>query len=192
MNRIFLISTQDLKDFTPINDNVDDSLLHNAITEAQDIDCQQLLGSILYHKIMELVEDDSIKLPENEKYKILLDEYVTKVVLYAALERAIPVIHYKIVNKGITTQSSDYSATTTTAEMQYLIDKVKNDKEFYATRLANHLLANTALYPEYYASRKIDEMIPNTRPYRTSMVLDDGECPCIRSYGFPWRTIDMI
>lgn len=192
MKQIYLVSTEYLKQNTVLNNNVDDSLLHNAILEASEIELQELLGSKLYKKLLELINNDQINAPENEKYKILLDEYCTKVVLYAALHRAIPYIHYKAVNKGITTQSSDYSSTTSIQEMEFLMNKVKNDLEFFSTRLANHLLANTALYPEYYASRKLDEMIPNTRPYRTSMVLDDGECPCIRSYGFPWRTIDLV
>lgn len=191
MERIFLISTQDLKDFTVINDNVDDSLLHNAIQEAQDITLQQLLGTKLYKKILALVNNDEISLPANAQYKTLLDEYCIKVVLYSALHRAIPVIHYKIVNKGITTQTSENSQTTTISEMEFLMNRVKNDLEFYSNRLASYLLANIQLYPEYMSATKIDEIIPNVTPYRTSMVLSSPVNPCVRVMGYNWRTVTV-
>lgn len=191
MERIFLISTQDLKDYTVINDNVDDSLLHNAIQEAQDITLQQLLGTKLYKKILALVNNDEISLPANTQYKTLLDEYCIKVVLYSALHRAIPVIHYKIVNKGITTQTSENSQTTTISEMEFLMNRVKNDLEFYSNRLASYLLANIQLYPEYMSATKIDEIIPNVTPYRTSMVLSSPVNPCVRVMGYNWRTVTV-
>lgn len=191
MERIYLISTQDLKDFTPVNDNVDDSLLHNAILEAQEINLQELLGTKLYKKILSLVKNDEINLPANAKYKELLDEHITKVVLYAALYRAIPYIHYKVVNKGITTQFSTESSTTTINEMEFLMDKVKNDMEFFANRLSRFLLANTQVYPEYMSATQIDDMIPDVTPYRTSMVLDEPVNPCVRIMGYNWRTINV-
>lgn len=191
MERVYLISAQNLKDYTPINDNVDDSLLHNAIIEAQEISIQELLGTKLYKKILSLVKTDDINLPANAKYKELLDEHITKVVLYDALLRAIPYIHYKVVNKGITTQFSTESSTTTVAEMEFLMDQVKNNKEFFATRLSRHLLANIQLYPEYMSASKIDEMIPNVEPYRTSMVLDEPVNPCVRIMGYNWRTVNV-
>lgn len=191
MERIFLISTQDLKDYTPISNNVDDSLLHNAIQEAQDITLQQLLGTKLYKKILALVNNDEINLPSNAQYKSLIDEYCTKVILYSALHRAIPVIHYKIVNKGITTQTSENSQTTTISEMGFLMNRVKNDLEFYSNRLASYLLANIQLYPEYMSATKIDEITPNVTPYRTSMVLSSSVKPCVRGVGYNWRTVTV-
>lgn len=191
MERIFLISAQDLKDYTLVSNNVDDSLLHNAIIEAQEITTQELLGTKLYKKIISLVKTDDINLPGNAKYKELLDEHITKVVLYDALLRAIPYIHYKVVNKGITTQSSEYSTTTSIQEMEFLIDQIKNNKEFFATRLANHLLAHIQLYPEYMSATSIDDMIPNVTPYRTSMVIGSSEPPCVRIMGYNWRTVNV-
>lgn len=189
MDRIFLVSTQDLKDYSVLNNNVDDSLLNNAILEAQEIELQELLGTKLYRKIMDLVINDEINLPENSNYKYVLDEYCTKVVIYAALHRSIPYIHYKLVNKGVTTQSSDYSQTTSIAEMEFIMDKIKNDMEFFSNRLTRYLLAHITIFPEYMSANSLDDMIPNTQPYRTSMVLKSNVPPCVRVMGYNWRTI---
>lgn len=189
MKQIFLISTQDLKNYSIINNNVDDSLLHNAILEASEIELQELLGTKLYKKILQLIDNDQIALPQNSYYKTLLDEYCTKVVLYAALHRAIPYVHYKVVNKGITTQSSEYSTTTSIQEMEFLMDKIKNDLEFFSNRMTKYLLANIRFYPEYMSATSIDDMIPNVTPYRTSMVIGSSEPPCVRIMGYNWRTV---
>lgn len=191
MKQIFLISTQDLKDYSIISDNVEDSLLSNAILEAQDINLQSLLGTKLYKKILQLIDDDQIALSQNSYYKTLLDEYCTKIVLYAALHRAIPYVHYKIVNKGITTQSSEYSTTTSIQEMEFLMDKIKNDLEFFSNRMTKYLLANIRFYPEYMSATSIDDMIPNVQPYRTSMVIGSSEPPCVRIMGYNYRTITL-
>lgn len=189
MKQIFLISTQDLKNYSIINDNVDDSLLHNAILESQEIELQELLGTKLYKKILQLIDNDQIALSQNSYYKTLLDEYCTKIVLYAALHRAIPYVHYKVVNKGITTQSSEYSTTTSIQEMEFLMDKIKNDLEFFSNRMTKYLLANIRFYPEYMSATSIDDMIPNVQPYRTSMVIGSSEPPCVRIMGYNWRTV---
>lgn len=191
MKQIFLISTQDLKNYSIINDNVDDSLLHNAILESQEIELQELLGTKLYKKILQLIDNDQIALSQNSYYKTLLDEYCTKIVLYAALHRAIPYVHYKVVNKGITTQSSEYSTTTSIQEMEFLMDKIKNDLEFFSNRMTKYLLANIRFYPEYMSATSIDDMIPNVQPYRTSMVIGSSEPPCVRIMGYNWRTVNV-
>lgn len=191
MKQIFLISTQDLKNYSIINDNVDDSLLHNAILESQEIELQELLGTKLYKKILQLIDNDQIALSQNSYYKTLLDEYCTKIVLYAALHRAIPYVHYKVVNKGITTQSSEYSTTTSIQEMEFLMDKIKNDLEFFSNRMTKYLLANIRFYPEYMSATSIDDMIPNVQPYRTSMVIGSSESPCVRIMGYNWRTVNV-
>lgn len=193
MNKVYLISTQNLKDSSIINNNVDDSLLHNAILEAQEIELQQILGTRLYKYIIGLVEDGTISLPINSEYKQLLDEYCTKVVVYAAMLRAIPYIHYKVMNKGVQTQNSENSSTTSISEMEFIMDKIKNDLEFFSTRLSTYLLANREKFPEYSFVKTIDEIAPEPQQYRSAMVMDDLYTnPCIRSYGFNWRTVNCL
>ena len=69
MNTIYLISTQFLKENTPINDNVADYLLNAAIRDAQTINLQQVTGTKLYKKVLNLVENGTISDEINAKYK---------------------------------------------------------------------------------------------------------------------------
>ena len=63
MTDVFIISEENLRQFTDINNNVDSKLLKNAVREAQDIEIQRILGTKLYDKITELrnqISDKSI------------------------------------------------------------------------------------------------------------------------------------
>lgn len=167
-NTVYLLSTSDLKDYSPINENVDDSLLHNAIMEAQEIELCQILGSCLYNRIIDLVNTDDI---DNETdYKYLLDNYCRKVIVYAATMRAAVYIRYKIMNKSVSSQNSDNSTPVDLSELQYLIDHVKNDLEFFEKRLQEYLKENKDLYPEYDAC-ECNGLAPQKQVFTTSLVI---------------------
>ena len=53
MTDVFIISEENLRQFTDINNNVDSKLLKNAVREAQDIEIQRILGTKLYDKILD-------------------------------------------------------------------------------------------------------------------------------------------
>ncbi|MBQ2174993.1 MAG: hypothetical protein II453_08005, partial [Alphaproteobacteria bacterium] len=81
MKTIYLISTQMFKENLSVNDNVADYLINSAIRDAQTINLQQVCGTVLYRKILGLVENGTIADPSNEDYKLLLDEYIQPMVL---------------------------------------------------------------------------------------------------------------
>lgn len=170
MKKTYLISTKVLKEQSIINSNVDDSLLHNAIWEAQNIEIQQLLGSQLYNKIIELVDEDEINNSEYADYKYLLDEYIQNVIVYAATQRAAVYIRIKVMNKSVTAQNSENSNPVDLSELQFLMDHVKNDMEFFSKRLQDYLIANSELFPEYKVCN-CGSLEPQSHVYRTSLVI---------------------
>jgi len=177
-NTVYLLSTKELKQYSVINENVDDSLLHNAILEAQQIELQQILGSCLYERIIGLVSDDEI---QNEPdYKKLLDDYCRKIIVYAATQRAVIYLHYKMMNKGVTAQNSDNSNPIDLNELQFLMDHIKNDLEFFSKRLQDYLKQNEDLYPEYKPCG-CGSLTPQKNVYRTSLVIPNR---CDGHYGY--------
>lgn len=173
MNAIYLISTDFLKKNTPINDNVADFLLNRAILDAQNINLQQVLGTVLFRKILALVGDGSISNPENVKYKNLLDDYIQPLVLSFAFVYAIPSIRFKVMNVGVVSQSSDNSNPTDTKELQMVIDDARNKAEYYATILSDYLKANIKDFPELLQNKEIDEKRPMINQYTCGLVLSD-------------------
>lgn len=191
MATIYLISTQKLKDRSIINDNVDDTLLASSILEAQEIELQEILGTKLYKFILELIQNGLISTVGYEKYKFLVDEYCSKVVLYAATMRALPAVHFKVMNKGVNNQSSDNSQPTSLQELEFLMDRLRNDIDFFSQRLSSFLMEHRQDYPEYMGNYNIDEIQPKFNQFHSNFVLEDCESPCLRSYGYNWRTITL-
>ena len=189
MSKIYLVSCDYLKENTTINNNVDNNLLNNSIWEAQSMHIQQITGTELYNKIIGLVENNQIGLAVNVKYKSLLDNYIRPAIVYWAWYESITYIAFKVVNKGIELQNSDYSNNTSIDQMEYLRDEIRNKAEFYSQRLTDFMYQNRSDYPELLGNHHIDQLHPTSNQYFSGIQFDScGECGCIRTMGYDWRT----
>lgn len=192
MDRTYLISTEFLKAHTIINNNVTDELLNNAIFEAQVIHIQQTIGTKLYEKLLTLVRTNDIHQAQYADYKNLLDGYVMECTAYWALYECLPYIRYKVVNKGVETQNSEWSNGVDSQELNRLQESIADKAQFFTRRLSDFILQNRTLYPEYIMNNKIDELHPNGGEYFSGFQFDSYGCPCERTMGLPKNTIDLI
>lgn len=174
MKKIYLVPAQAVKDNTPMNTNVDDSLINTAIIDAQQINIQQCLGTVLYKKILTLVEDGTISASENEAYKTLLDDYIQPAIVAWSYVYAIPTIHTKIMNVGVVNQSSENSNSADLKSTEFVLNDARNKAEFYSELLTRFLITNCKEhYPEYLQNKKFDEQRPTLHQYTCGIVLDD-------------------
>lgn len=192
MDRTYLISTEFLKAHTIINNNVTDELLNNAIFEAQVVHIQQTIGTKLYEKLLNLVRTNDIHQPQYSDYKNLLDGYVMECTAYWALYECLPYIRYKVVNKGVSTQNSEWSNGVDSQELNRLQESIADKAQFFTRRMSDFILQNRTLYPEYIMNNKIDELHPNGGEYFSGFQFDSYGCPCERTMGLPKNTIDLI
>ena len=155
MTTTLLISEAKLRQFTDLNNNVDSALLTNAIREAQDIELQRVLGTILYNKILSDVDGSTI----SGNYKDLLDNWIQDFLLYSAYYISLEYIYLRPRNNGLVKptggeNSIDADLTLFDRKRQ----SVKNKKEFYGDRLVNLLIEDQVDCPEYTLGTNLDEM----------------------------------
>ncbi len=155
MTDVLLISEAKLREFTDLNNNVDSALLTNAIREAQDIELQRVIGTLLYNKIKSDVDSSTI----SGNYKDLLDNWIQDFLLYAAYYISLEYIYLRPRNNGLVKptggeNSIDADLTLYDRKRQ----SVKNKKEFYGDRLVLHLIEDQSDFPEYTEGTQIDEM----------------------------------
>jgi len=81
MTDVFIISEENLRQFTDINNNVDSKLLKNAVREAQDIEIQRILGTKLYNKILDDIKAGTL----SGNYQTLVLNWVQNALLYLNL-----------------------------------------------------------------------------------------------------------
>ena len=80
MTDTLLISWTKVKQYTDINDSLDADLIKNAIREAQDIELQRVIGTLLYQKLISDVQASSL----TGAYQTLVNDYIQDMLLYAS------------------------------------------------------------------------------------------------------------
>ena len=169
MSKCYLISVKTLKENSVINNNVDEMYVLPSIEFAQDLGLQPLIGTKLYNKLMDLVEDGSITGATD--YKYLLDEYITPYLINKATADIIIPLSYKMRNQGVVQQTSEYTYSPSLKDTQYVIQNYENKANFYGNRLSDYLKANRKKFPEYCSVDSSAGMPSDSGAYKTGIYL---------------------
>lgn len=147
MSKVFLVDEGFVKGITNISDNMAGKLLYPAIQEAQDNGLQHILGTKLYNKLIELVDNDTIREDENEWYKELAKQ-CQYFLAYEALSNIIPLTAFKIDNAGISQVTDENMNPVNVQDIFSLQGFYRKKADYYAQLLQNFLLNNSTHYPE--------------------------------------------
>lgn len=142
MTNILFISEDFIKTNSGLNDNLFGKSLLPAIREAQDIYLQQIIGSTLYKKLLDLVDEGTIGDAENALYKELLDNYVRSYMLYQTIVQVIPVTNVKLSNYGTTLSDDQYLVNLSQGDAELIEKHYSIIADFYARRLQEFILEN--------------------------------------------------
>lgn len=191
---VLLISEQKLKDNTPIDQNTDSSELRFCITQGQNLFLQESLGTNLFEKILKLVHDNEIGLPENIHYKELLNNFIQPTLISYSYYLALDNFFVKFVNTGLQQFNGEQSSSIGFKEFQYLKNTAKDNAEFNDNLLRRHLVFNSWKYPEYTVVENNGQLIPEFGgAFKASVVLPpSGRGGVFGNYGImsgceiPW------
>jgi len=154
---ILWISENYIKQQSSIMDNVENKFIRSHIFEAQNIHIQYILGSQLYDGIIDQFQDYKTAVDAgttgvtiadyvDADYLSLVNDYIQPALLYYTLYEAMYSLYMKFTNKGVVTQTSDYSDTVDIGLFQNRRKDFENKAQFYAERLTKYLLDNTETY----------------------------------------------
>ena len=148
MTNILLISEDTLKTYSHLNENIWGKSLTPAIITAQDIYLQKFLGSCLYKKVLELVENGGIRNENYAMYKELLDDYIANFLIYQTLANLIPEISTKITNMGLVTSSDEHVQNVTQGERDLVMGQYQKYADAYCKMMQDFLKENRDSFPE--------------------------------------------
>lgn len=148
MNNILLISEDFIKTHSALSDNYFGKYLTPSIVEAQDMGLQMVIGSCLYNKLLSLVGDGSIQLPENAAYKGLLDDYIQQYLLYRVLSSTIIYANIKLANVGTVVANDEHIVNLSQKDIDLITQDMRNKCAFYQRRLQEFLIKNCQLFAE--------------------------------------------
>lgn len=151
---VMLISPQKVKTWGVINLNVNESEIGNAIRISQEIYLRDIVGTDLVERVQELVYNKIQGLPDtiddeaNEAYKVLLDDYLTPVLVYRAAVELCTLMTLKIRNMGVVKNNDTNVQATSAGDVKYMSEYYStffNDK---VNRLMDFLCGNKEAFEE--------------------------------------------
>lgn len=188
MTTTLLISETKIRSFSDINQAVDSDLIRNNIRLAQDYYIQQTIGTMLYQKLLQLVETGTMNLPENQLYRKILEEYIQDYLLYATYYETLESIFIRPRNNGLLTpQGGDQSASVDVSVYNTKRESVRTKMNYYNERLTEYIIEENSLYPELTSATKLYQQEPDyTDKYKNPFVpRKDARVDMMRKAGIP-------
>ena len=139
------LSTNYIKDNTPILDYVNSDELKTFIRPAQDQYIGRVLGTNLYDRLKNGIINSNL----NSSEETLLREWIQPALMYWVMYEYILYSNYKLTNKALSKQDSDNSVPSALNEVNYLKSNIRDWAEYYTKQLTDYLKDNTDVFIEY-------------------------------------------
>jgi hypothetical protein len=146
-DNVLLITKEDLYKYTQLKGNVDIDNISPFIKVAQDIEIQTVLGTILYRKILDDVQANTLV----DQYLTLVSTYVQPMLIHYAMSDFMLFHGYEVSNAGILRNNPENTSLPDKSEIDTLVKRYSNIAETYRRRLIDYITLNVGLYPEYTA-----------------------------------------
>ena len=146
---VMLISPQKVKTYGVINLNVNESEIGNAIRISQNIYLQDIIGTDLVEHMQELVYN-KMKSGEtiDDQYQVLLDEYLTPVLVYRTAVELCTIMTLKIRNAGVVKNNDTNVQTTTAADVESMAEYYETFFYDYVNKMMTFLCENKEAFSE--------------------------------------------
>tara|TARA_R110000868_G_scaffold411174_1_gene702092 strand:+ start:1160 stop:1753 length:594 start_codon:yes stop_codon:yes gene_type:complete len=167
---VLLISSQQIKAFSNVNENLDDQLLLPNIQIAQEIGLQTLFGTSFYNHILTSVKNSTLTLAETT----LVEDYIAPYLLWRAVYESIPEMWMRMMNKGISMGESPNAKTADKGDMSYLRNIHMSRFEFYSQRLQDFLVYRQGDFPLYFNWEGRDGMKKSSVNYYSGLHIVNG------------------
>jgi hypothetical protein len=149
MTNTLLISWAKVAQYSDINNNLDANLIKNNIRESQDIELQRVIGTSLYNKLIDLVEQGTINDSGNADYKTLLDDYVQDMLLYSSYFYILESSYIRTRNDGLLIpQGGENTIAVDRTVYEMKRKSCRNKFEYYSDRLSRFINEKQGSYPE--------------------------------------------
>ena len=135
-----------------VDSNVDNNSLESFILISQDIQLQSLTGYTMYNFIISALMVDPSGSTLSTQYQYILVNYIQPAVGMWAIYHAYPSLLYKMTNKALVTKHSEESQAVGIREMEYMRNQIKNNAEFYDSRIVEYIKNNVNDFMEYYTT----------------------------------------
>ena len=165
---ILFITEQLFKERTGASNAIDGKQLRPMIKVAQDIHIQPVLGSTLYLRLQDGIDDNDL----NNDEKTLIDNYITDALIWFTMSMLPMTMGYQLFSKGFLQKTAEESNTPSRADLELIEQKYKSMAEFYNKRMIKYLQENYELYDQYLnPGSGVDIIFPTKQGYTSPIYL---------------------
>lgn len=151
----YLIDIATLKHYSYIDEDVNDDTLVVTLKRVQDIYLEPAIGTSLYKRLLQGVEDNDLTVLEEALMKYILDFVYVGCELKASNHN-----NWKIRNKSVGVANDENTRANGIAEYNNYVDELRKDLSFYKNRLIGYLMDNKSDYPLYICTDKKEDINP--------------------------------
>jgi hypothetical protein len=156
---VLLITKEDIFKYTQLSGNFDVDKITPFIKIAQDIQVQELCGTVLYRKLLDDVKANTLA----GFYLLLVEHYLQPLLIHYAMSDLLLFHGYEVTNAGIVRNSPENTQLPSKEELDTIVQRQRNIAETYRRRCVDYLSYFPQRYPEYTANQQAGEY-PNTNP----------------------------
>lgn len=151
MGKLFITREQLVKN-TIVDGNVDTDKFLQFIKIAQEIHIQNYLGTQLYLKISNDVDNNTL----TGDYLQLVTDYIQPMLIHYAMVDYLPFAAYQIKNGGVFKHRSENAETPSKDEVDFLVQKYRDFAEYYTRRFVDFMCFDNNKFPEYNDNQDSD------------------------------------
>lgn len=137
-----LISEELFHALSPVSGDLDWEYVWSIILATQDKEIQPILGQCLYEQIMAMIKDGTIDDAGNEKYKVLVEDYIARTVVWFTCWQGLPFWGIKVVNSGVVQRLVDDGNPISMNDIDKVRELCRGQAEWYKQRLIDYLCCN--------------------------------------------------
>lgn len=141
--KVLLVSENYMRSSFQISDNVQTKFLISSIENAQEMHFQTVVGSCLYNRLLEGVENNDLSEVEKELLTI-----AKRYIGYMTISEIVVISTIKINNIGANRTSDENVETLNVSDTMYMKNYYIQHADFYKKRLQEYLLKNYSEFPE--------------------------------------------
>lgn len=150
MNKVNLISKQNLVDCTNLSNGTDAAKINPVITAVQQLYLRPILGEKLYEAVLSQVYEEVVNAtPMAADYQTLLEDYIVEFLIPKTMVDLVPMLSVTVGNGGVFVHSSENANEATTEELNRIIDIYESRAKIAEGLLMDYLDDNSELFAEY-------------------------------------------
>lgn len=154
----YLVDIATLKHYSYIDADVNDETLNVTLKRVQDIYLEPTLGTPLYKRMLQGVEDDDFTALEEKLMTYILDFVYVGCELKASNHN-----NWKIRNKSVGSASDEHVRANDISQYNNYVDELRKDLSVYKNRLIGYLIDNKEDYPLYKCTNLKENLNPDNQ-----------------------------